>query len=243
MIGHPHPHTYPPLLSPAPPSRRRLVVAVEGCDGSGKTTLCQSLTATLTSLSPPIPVLPLKRPAPGSLAQHLLASDRRRPTSPTCQPSPQTTTRPSPSAIAAALNEDARLCVARANSIPPGSVALLDRHWLSFVVEQATHKGPAITEQRALHSEPDLWVICTADWRTIAERLALRGDHDARMGVGEIGARLALYECAADHLQSPVVWLYPDHIKLTGCPPIPINTLADASHYVAAEIRYMLGVA
>lgn len=213
-------------LIPTPPTTRRraLMVAIEGCDGTGKTTLAASLKAALADTHP---VLPIKRPIPGSLAAAILRD---------ALSSPDRAHALKDGRLAAAMNEDAHLATAAARALSPGCVAILDRHWLSAVVEQ----GADAKAQRNLHGEPDLWVICTADWRTVAERLASRGDQDARMGVGGIGARLALYECAADHLHSPVVWVHPDRVVLASGGSVHATTPTAKAAWIAYEIVRMM---
>lgn len=210
--------------SPPTPPRRSLLVAVEGADGTGKTTLCAALGQALSPGA-----LIIKRPAPGSLASRLL----------------QDALAHGPHAmhdgrIQRAMDDDAAAALMVARSFGPGSVTLLDRHWLSAVVENYPDPERALATQRARHGEPDLWVICTADWRTVQARLAARGGVDARQTVEGIAGRLARYEWLAERLTAPVVIVEPACVHLPECARMNnIYTPAAAAVYIAAHIRYL----
>lgn len=207
--------------SPPPPPRRSLVVAVEGADGTGKTTLCAALGQALGARI-------VKRPAPGSLASRLL----------------QDALAHGPHAIRDwriqhAMDDDAAAALMVARSFGPGSVTLLDRHWLSAVVENYPDPERALTEQRARHGEPDLWVICTADWQTVQYRLRERGGPDARQTVEGIAGRLARYEWLAERLTAPVIHVHPAEVVLLSGGRAYAPTPTSAAAFIANHIRYL----
>lgn len=206
--------------SPPTPPHRSLVVAVEGADGTGKTTLCAALGLALGARI-------IKRPAPGSLASRLLQDALLHPHA------------MHDGRIQRAMDDDAAAALMVARSFGPGSVTIFDRHWLSAVVENCPDPEQALATQRALHGEPDLWIICTADWRTVQARLAARGGPDARQTVEGIAGRLARYEWLAERLTAPVVIVQPDEIILPDCGRAYAPTPTTAAAYIAAHIRYM----
>lgn len=210
----------PQTSPPSPPPRRSLLIGVEGADGTGKTTLCAALGQAIGARI-------IKRPAPGSLASRLL---RHSLGDPEAMHSP---------VLCAAMDDDAAAALMVARSFAAGSVTLLDRHWLSAVVENYPDPEAALAQQRALHGEPDLWVICTADWQTVQARLQARGGHDARQTVEGIAGRLARYEWLAERMESPVVEVYPDEILLPDGGRAYAPTPTHAAAYIAAHIRYM----
>lgn len=208
--------------SPPTPPRRSLVVAVEGADGTGKTTLCAALGQALGARI-------IKRPAPGSLASRLLRDSLG---SVEAMHSP---------ILRAAMDDDAygARCQAGALSAHAGRVTIFDRDWLSLVVENCPDPEAALAEQRARHGEPDLWIICTADWRTVQARLAARGGPDARQTVEGIAGRLARYEWLAERLNAPLVIVEPSRVHLPECASASAYTPTHAAVYIAAHIRYM----
>jgi len=213
-----------------PPPRRRLVVAVEGTDGTGKTTLVAALAAALTQLT--TPHLVIKRPAGGSLAHRLMLDALPRGQSSMWD-----------GRIIAAMNEDARNALNQAASLSPGCVAILDRHWPSACIENYPDLPQALAEQRGRHGEPDLWIHCTADWRTIHERLTRRGGHDARQTPRAIGGRLAAYDWLMGEMTAPVIAATPDGIILRdngGTYEHGTRYTETAAYYIAAHIRRML---
>lgn len=205
-------------LAPSPPTppRRSLLVAVEGADGTGKSTLCAALGQALGARI-------IKRPLPDSPARAMLDAALR-------SGSPLNTI-----AIAKALDDDARHSLWLACTAPPQTVVILDRHWLSAVVEQVV----PVEAQRERHGEPDLWIICTADWRTVQARLRARGGPDARQTVEGIAGRLARYEWLADRLTAPVVIVEPSRVHLPECASASAYTPTHAAVYIAAHIRYL----
>lgn len=217
-----------PTSSPSPPlPRRRLVVAVEGTDGTGKSTLVAALAAALAAQH--IPHLTIKRPAAGSLAHRLLVDALPRGQSSMWD-----------GRIIAAMDADARNALAHAASLSPGCVAILDRHWPSACVENYPDLPHALAEQRARHGEPDLWIFCTADWRTIHARLTRRGGHDARQTPRAIGGRLAAYEWLMGEMRAEVLTVDPSGVALGAgwrahCPDSQATAV-----YIAAHIRYMM---
>lgn len=208
------------LATSPPPARRSLVVAVEGADGTGKTTLCAALGQALGARI-------IKRPAPGSLASRLLQDALLHPHA------------MHDGRLRAAMDDDAAAALMVARSFPPGSVTLLDRHWPSACVENYPDLPQALAEQRARHGEPDLWIHCTADWRTVAARLARRGGHDARQTPRAIGGRLAAYEWLMGEMTSPVIIVTPDRVSIGAQHVAHLRTTEAAAHYIAAHIRYL----
>lgn len=205
---------------------RPLVVAVEGCDGTGKTTLCLAIMQALVALN--IATLLIRRPLPGSIARHLIEDATSNPAKRHALKDGR---------LAKALDDDAQRALGMAASIDPRAVALLDRHWLSAVVEQ----GRTVEQQRAQHGEPDLWVICAADWRTVHDRLRTRTTKDAHLDdVGEIGRRLTLYEWHAERMQAPVLWVTTREVKQGGASRL-LSTALTAADIVAGEIAALRG--
>jgi len=221
-----------PIAEPSPPPpRRRLVVAIEGTDGTGKSTLREALAAALASHA--IPHLVIRRPALESEARRLLQKAQAH-----GHPNAMLDL-----ALTHAMDADARQALAHAASLPPGGVAILDRHWPSAAVENYPGLANGLAEQRARHGEPDLWVHCTADWRTVAARLARRGGHDARQTPRAIGGRLAAYEWLMGEMTAPVITAAPDRIILRdngGTYEHGTRYTETAAYYIAAHIRYML---
>jgi thymidylate kinase len=186
MTSPPATATITPLLTPAP--RRSLIVAVEGVDGAGKTTLCRALCQHFDDSA-----LYLKRPSPGSEAARLLAAalasgDPARMHDP---------------AILAAMDADCAEILSRAKqwTATPGHLAILDRHWLSACVYQ----GEVVTveAQRALHGEPDLWVIVDAPSDDVWERLQERGGDAAAPSLPALMTLRLCYRRAREGLRAP----------------------------------------
>lgn len=216
-----------PSPTSPPPARRSLLVAVEGADGTGKTSLCAALHAALAKNT-----YLIKRPRPDGLAhrllldalahgQHAMHDGRLR----------------------AAMDDDATRAIrqARALNSDPGTVTLLDRHWLSAVVENYPDPEAALLSQRAAHGEPDLWIICTADWRTVQARLAARGGPDARQTVEGIAGRLARYEWLSTRLSSQVMVVAHDRVIWPGRDPVYMTEQDVRIPYIAYYIRYLQG--
>lgn len=183
---------------PTPPLR--LTVAVEGCDGTGKSTLAEALASHLR-LGLGTPSLKIKRPAIDSEAQRLFgdptATDEDR---------------------LAAMDRDCgdRLVDAAEAFVAGTQVVIFDRHFLSAAVYQGG--GNWLDEarrQQTLWPQPDLWVIATANIETVLSRIAAReADHDHDTPRIILWDRLARYAALAYMQTVPVLVVSTDERQL-----------------------------
>ncbi len=170
-------------------TQRPLLIAVEGCDGTGKTTLVAALVAAFQSLG--ITATSIKRPAKDALAAFYVQG----------QDIPQ-------SQVLAMMNADCRaaLDTARAMQANGTPVVIFDRYYPSAAIYQGGSDWQGELErQRERWGEPDLWVFCHAKWQAVQHRIAKRDqDNDKHTPIETIAARLAQYEWAASNVHAPV---------------------------------------
>jgi len=171
-------------------TQRPLLIAVEGCDGTGKTTLVAALVSAFQSLG--IAAAPIKRPAKDALAAFYIQG----------QDIPQ-------SQVLAMMNADCRAAIdtARAMQANGTPVVIFDRHYLSAAIYQGGDDWEAELErQREMWGEPDLWVFCDSYAEEVAARIYQRDrDHDKETPLETIGGRLAQYQWMRRHVRAPWV--------------------------------------
>lgn len=214
-----------PATSPRVPQRLTLTVAVDGCDGTGKSTLAEALASHLR-LGLGTPSLKIKRPAPDSEAQRLFgdptATDAQR---------------------LAAMDHDCadRLCDAAQAFVDGTQVVIFDRHFLSAAVYQGG--GNWLDEarrQQNLWPQPDLWVITRAHLKTVLSRIAARtADHDHGTHPDVMAYRLACYAGLAYMQTAPVLVVSTDvtELRVIHVPPRgQARALAATSHGDIAQI-------
>ena len=214
-------------------TQRPLLIAVEGCDGTGKTTLVAALVRAFLSLG--IPATSIKRPAKDALAAFYVQG--------------QTVT---DSQVLAMMNADCRaaLDTARAMQANGTPIVILDRHYLSAAIYQGGSDWQAEFErQRELWGEPDLWVFCDSYAEEVAARIYQRDrDHDKETPLEIIGRRLAQYQWTRRHVRAPWVeywsiglsaltivarysWDMEDHFEGNDC--------EDFAEWIARKIKRM----
>ena len=180
--------------------RLTLTVAVEGCDGTGKSTLAEALASHLR-LGLGTPSLKIKRPAPDSAAQRLFgdptATDAQR--------------------LAAMDHDCADRLVDAAEAFVAGTqVVIFDRHFLSAAVYQGGDNWlDEARRQQILWPQPDLWVIARASLPTVLARIAARAaDHDHGTPPNVLATRLARYAGLAYMQTVPVLVVSTDEANL-----------------------------
>lgn len=170
-------------------TQKPLLIAIEGCDGTGKTTLVAALVQAFLSLG--ILAASIKRPAKDALAAFYVQGQDI-----------------TPSQVLAIMNSDCRNAIdaARAMQANGTPVVILDRHYISAAIYQGGDDWQGELErQREMWGEPDMWVFCHAKWRAVEHRIAKRDqDHDKHTPIETIAARLAQYERLASHVRAPV---------------------------------------
>lgn len=208
-------------------SFRRAAIAVEGVAGSGKTTLIPYLEEQITehvkgcfikrhaafaSLTDKYSlnrlhnciyggVQRLKRPYSFGPAAWLLQDPEA-----------------SLSQIRRALHEEAK-DVERTitdNFDEGDAFTLIDRHWLTAVVNQNPENlAGAFAASKSEFGEPAAWVIMSAHWQVIYDRMTKRAEAEARF-IDEtcanqdpyvIGGRLAAFEFLIRHMTAPVFFI------------------------------------
>ena len=171
-------------------TQRPLLIAVEGCDGTGKTTLVAALVRAFLSLG--IPATSIKRPAKDALAAFYVQG--------------QTI---SDGQVLAMMNDDCRahLAVARGLQANGTPIVILDRHYISAAIYQGGSDWEAEFErQREMWGEPDVWVFCDSYAEEVAARIYQRDrDHDKETPLETIGGRLAQYQWMRRHVRAPWV--------------------------------------
>jgi thymidylate kinase len=180
--------------------RLTLTVAVEGCDGTGKSTLAEALASHLR-LGLGTPALKIKRPAPDSEAQRLFAD-------PTAADEDRL----------AAMDRDCadRLVDAAEAFVAGTQVVIFDRHFLSAAVYQGGDDWlDEARRQQTLWPQPDLWIITTANIETVLSRIAAReADHDHDTPRIILWDRLARYAALAYMQTVPVLVVSTDERQL-----------------------------
>lgn len=171
-------------------TQRPLLIAVEGCDGTGKTTLVAALVAAFQSLS--IPAASIKRPAKDALAAFYAQGQAV-----------------SDSQVLAMMNADCLLSLAAARTMQSNGtpIVILDRHYLSAAIYQGGDDWAGEFErQRERWGEPDVWVFCDAPIATVDERIGQRAaDHHANEARQARETRLSRYREAMEHVKAPVI--------------------------------------
>lgn len=171
-------------------TQRPLLIAVEGCDGTGKTALVAALVRAFLSLG--IAAASIKRPAKDALAAFYAQG--------------QTI---SDSQVLAMMNADCRaaLDTARAMQANGTPIVILDRHYLSAAIYQGGSDWQGeFKRQCELWGEPDLWVFCDSYAEEVAARIYQRDrDHDKETPLETIGGRLAQYQWMRRHVRAPWV--------------------------------------
>ena len=154
------------------------LIAIEGVDGTGKTTLARALAEALNARI-------IKRPIAGSLAAELIKAHRDDPAH--------------APALLSALHDDcaAALEAARAYQAQ-GHPVILDRHYLSTAVYQG---GEGWLEMYCKDvqrwGEPDAWIFCDSPTHDIMRRIASRSiDQDAETQGGAISRRRSRFASA-----------------------------------------------
>mgnify|MGYP003419128432 FL=1 len=170
--------------------QRPLLIAVEGCDGTGKTTLVSALVSAFLSLG--IPAASIKRPAKDALAAFYAQG--------------QAVT---DSQVLAMMNADCRATIDTARTMQSNGtpVIIFDRHYLSAAIYQGGSDWQGEFErQRERWGEPDLWVFCDSYAEEVAARIYQRDrDHDKETPLETIGGRLAQYQWMRRHVRAPWV--------------------------------------
>ena len=170
--------------------QRPLLIAVEGCDGTGKTTLVAALVRAFLSLG--IPAASIKRPAKDALAAFYAQG--------------QAVT---DSQVLAMMNADCRATIDTARTMQSNGtpVIIFDRHYLSAAIYQGGSDWQGEFErQRERWGEPDLWVFCDSYAEEVAARIYQRDrDHDKETPLETIGERLAQYQWMRRHVRAPWV--------------------------------------
>lgn len=171
-------------------TQRPLLIAVEGCDGTGKTTLVSALVSAFLSLG--IPAASIKRPAKDALAAFYAQG--------------QAVT---DSQVLAMMNADCRATIDTARTMQSNGtpVIIFDRHYLSAAIYQGGSDWQGEFErQRERWGEPDLWVFCDSYAEEVAARIYQRDrDHDKETPLETIGVRLAQYQWMRRHVRAPWV--------------------------------------
>jgi dTMP kinase len=154
-----------------------LLIAIEGVDGTGKTTLARALAAALNARI-------IKRPIAGSPAAELIKAHRDDPD--------QVPT------LLSALHDDcaAALKAARAYQAQ-GHTVILDRHYLSTAVYQGGDKWMELAKDSIQYwGEPDAWIFCQGVPSDIVRRIKERGgDQDDSTSTGQVFNRTAKFDC------------------------------------------------
>lgn len=206
-----------------------LLIAIEGPDGAGKTTLARNLAETMGAVY-------LKRPAPGSAAHRAFGD-----------PSISTP------GLIALMRADCKAALDLAQGhMAQGRSVILDRHYLSCAVYQGAQANwqKILAEDVAAFGQPHAWVIVTADPADIYVRLRRRvDDAHANMSMSAINERLDLYRSAAHYLgaSSTVIdyrtWAHSITVaNIRGgstCTVLGANDLArkSAASFLAAMVR------
>ena len=171
-------------------TQRPLLIAVEGCDGTGKTTLVSALVSAFLSLG--IPAASIKRPAKDALAAFYAQG--------------QAVT---DSQVLAMMNADCRATIDTARTMQSNGtpVIIFDRHYLSAAIYQGGSDWQCEFErQRERWGEPDVWVFCDSYAEEVAARIYQRDrDHDKETPLETIGVRLAQYQWMRRHVRAPWV--------------------------------------
>lgn len=214
-----------PATSPRVPQRLTLTVAVEGCDGTGKSTLAEALASHLR-LGLGAPAIKIKRPAPDSEAQRLFgdptATDAQR--------------------LAAMDHDCADRLFDAAQAFANGTqVVVFDRHFLSAAVYQGGEDWlDEARRQQTLWPQPDLWIIATANIETVLSRIAARdNDHDHGTHPDTIRQRLARYAGLAYMQTVPVLVVSTDErqLRVVHIPPRgQAHTIRAEDHGQLAQI-------
>lgn len=151
------------------------LIAIEGVDGAGKTTLARALAATLNARI-------IKRPIPGSVAAELIKAHRD---DPALAPD-----------LLSALHDDCSEALKAARAYQAqGHAVILDRHYLSTAIYQCGDKWHAMAKDSIQYwGEPSTWIICEAVPFEILERIAARvADQDENTALDEIKLRINKY--------------------------------------------------
>ncbi len=171
-------------------TQRPLIIAVEGCDGTGKTTLVAALVQAFLSLD--IPATSIKRPAKDALAAFYVQG----------QDIP-------PSQVLAMMNADCRAALDTARALQASGIPIVifDRHYISAAIYQGgIDWWGELRRQRELWGEPDVWVFCDSTEEAIDERIGQRADdHHANEARQARETRLGRYREAMECIKSPVV--------------------------------------
>lgn len=171
-------------------TQRPLIIAVEGCDGTGKTTLVAALVRAFLSLG--IAATSIKRPAKDALAAFYAQG--------------QAVT---DSQVLAMMNADCRATIDTARTMQSNGtpVIIFDRHYISAAIYQGGDDWQGEFErQRERWGEPDLWVFCDSYAEEVAARIYQRDrDHDKETPLETIGGRLAQYQWMRRHVRAPWV--------------------------------------
>lgn len=171
-------------------TQKPLLIAVEGCDGTGKTTLVAALVQAFVSLG--IAATSIKRPAKDALAAFYVQGQDI-----------------TPSQVLAIMNSDCRAAIdaARAMQANGTPVVIFDRHYISAAIYQGGSDWQREFErQREMWGEPDVWVFCDSTEDAVDERIGQRADdHHANEARQARATRLNRYRQAIDCVKSPMI--------------------------------------
>lgn len=175
-------------------TQRPLLIAVEGCDGTGKTTLVAALVQAFLSLG--ILAASIKRPAKDALAAFYVQG--------------QTAT---DAQVLTKMNADCMAALWQAGDLRRQGtpIVIFDRHYISAAIYQGGDDWQGELErQREMWGEPDVWVFCDSTEDAIDERIGQRADdHHANEARQARATRLSRYRQALGqvrpHVKSPII--------------------------------------
>lgn len=173
-------------------TQKPLLIAVEGCDGTGKTTLVAALVQAFLSLG--ILAASIKRPAKDALAAFYVQG--------------QTVTN---AQVLTKMNADCMAALWQAGDLRRQGtpIVIFDRHYISAAIYQGGDDldwPDEFVRQRDMWGEPDAWVHCDSNGESVINRLRSRpNDIDKKVKKSTIDVRLNRYRHFVKSLSSPVV--------------------------------------
>ena len=177
--------------------QRPLLIAVEGCDGTGKTTIVAAIVRAFLSLG--IAATSIKRPAKDALAAFYAQGQAV-----------------SDSQVLAMMNADCRAAIdtARAMQANGTPIVILDRHYISAAIYQGGDDWEAEFErQREMWGEPDVWIHCTSYGSDAVARINAR-ENDPQKHIDEdvVIDRMCKYQ----HIFDEMIKVRPFEVWLDG---------------------------
>lgn len=176
-------------------TQKPLLIAIEGCDGTGKTAIVAALVQAFLGLG--ILAASIKRPAKDALAAFYVQG--------------QTAT---DAQVLTKMNADCMAALWQAGDLRRQGtpIVILDRHYISAAIYQGGADWEAEFErQREMWGEPDVWIHCTSYGSDAVARINAR-DNDPQKHIDEdlVIDRMCKYQHIFDEMvKAPrfEVWL------------------------------------